>query len=182
MPSFFTSQAAWKIARTCISVHSRKVIASRQPRCPRASDSIRGAGSPWRATRRSPIPYRGRPPGRSVARCAEGTRVAAGRGCCCRQAVQLAENPFEVGLLQRQQLLERLPSPGLVARQNHFADAKDAILGKEHVLCPAETDAGRAEEPRHASVVRCIGIRANAEGADLVGPSEEAVKSRNVSD
>ena len=53
---------------------------------------------------------------------------------CHRQAIELAEDPFEIGLLKRQQLLERLPPARFVARQDHFPDAQDAVLGKEHVL------------------------------------------------
>ena len=93
-----------------------------------------------------------------------------------RHSVQLAEDAFEVVLLIRQQLIERVPPPFLVAREDHLAHAEDAFLLKEHVLGAAQADARRAEQPRHARVLRRVGVRAHAHRADRVRPLQQAIE------
>ncbi len=93
-----------------------------------------------------------------------------------RHAGELAEDAFEVGFLERQQLVERLAASCLVAREDHFAHVEDALLGEEHVLRAAKTDAVRAEEACDARVVRRVGVCADAEGSDLVCGAEEAIE------
>jgi hypothetical protein len=56
-------------------------------------------------------------------------------------------------------------------------DVLDAVLGEEHVLGAAQSDAFGAELARHFGVARDIGIGAHADlAAELVGPLHEALQ------
>ena len=60
-----------------------------------------------------------------------------------RQPGHRLEDPLEVALLDRQQLVERRPPAVLVLGQDHLAHDREALLGHEHVLGAAEADALR---------------------------------------
>ena len=72
------------------------------------------------------------------------------------------EDPFEVRLLHRQQLLERAAPLRLGPRHDHLAHDRKPVLGHEHVLGAAEPDALRAELAGPRRVLRCVGIRPDA--------------------
>ena len=90
-----------------------------------------------------------------------------------RRAVHRLEDPVEVVALERQQLVERLAPVGLVVGQDHALDDRNATLAEEHVLGAAQTDAARAKGVGELGLIGQIGVRANAERPDLVGPGED---------
>ena len=83
------------------------------------------------------------------------------------------EDPLEVGLLHRQQLVERDAARRLVARQDHLLHDRQPVLGHEHVLGAAEADALGAELARLGGVLGRVRVRAHAQPAELVGPVED---------
>ena len=83
------------------------------------------------------------------------------------------EDALEVGLLHRQQLVERDAARCLVPRQDHLLHDRQPVLGHEHVLGAAEADALRSELARLGGILGRIRIRAHAEPAELVGPVED---------
>ena len=95
-----------------------------------------------------------------------------------RQAVHRLEHALEVGLLHRQQLVERGPAAGLVVGHDHRLHLRLAVGGHEHVLGAAEPDALGAERARTARVLGRVGVRAHAERAQLVAPAEDGLEVR----
>ena len=83
------------------------------------------------------------------------------------------EDPLEVGLLHRQQPVERRAALLLVAGQDHLADDREPVLGHEHVLGAAEADALGAELARLRRVLGRVGVRAHPQAAELVRPAED---------
>ena len=83
------------------------------------------------------------------------------------------EDPLEVGLLHRQELVERDPAGGLVARHDHLLHDRQPVLRHEHVLGAAEADALGAELARLGGILGRVGVRAHAQPAELVGPVED---------
>src|SRR5690606_5766987 len=65
-----------------------------------------------------------------------------------RQTAHLLKDLVEVAALERQQLRQSLAPTLLVVGQDHLAYGTDAVVGKEHVLGPAQADAFGAELPR----------------------------------
>ena len=88
-----------------------------------------------------------------------------------RQAVHRLEEALEVALLQRQQLVEggaTVPIGGQ-DRPDHL---RAAVGAEEHVLGPAQADPLGAELARPARVLGSVGVRADVQPAQLVGPGE----------
>src|ERR1035437_2845398 len=94
-----------------------------------------------------------------------------------REAVHGGEEPGEIPALHGEELQQGLAAALFVARQNHGLHVLDAVLGEEHVLGAAQSDAFGAELARRFGVARDIGIGAHAElAAELVGPRHEALQ------
>ena len=92
-------------------------------------------------------------------------------------AVHRLEDSFEVAALHRQQLGQRAPPSGLVARDDHLAHRVDAVALEEHVLGATEPDALGAEAARDARIVRRVGV-----GAHLSRRTSSAQPSRRAND
>ena len=75
----------------------------------------------------------------------------------------------EVLALQRQELLESLFAAGFVVGKDHLSHRDDTVAFEEHVFCAAQADAFGAELDGDGSVVRRVGVGADAEFAVLVG-------------
>ena len=89
-------------------------------------------------------------------------------------AVHRLEHAVEVVALQRQQLVERLPAIGFVVGEDHPLHDRDAALAEEHVLGAAQPDAARAERVGELGLIRQVGVGADAQRAELVGPRRAA--------
>ena len=93
-----------------------------------------------------------------------------------RQTRHDLEQIGEVAALNRQEFCQRGAAALLVVGENHFAHRDDAVALEEHVLGTAEADPLGPELPRHAGVVRRVGIGANAEAARFVRPFHDRRK------
>ena len=90
-----------------------------------------------------------------------------------RQAGHDLEQPDEVLALHRQDLGQRRAPALLVVGQDHLAHRDDAVALEEHVLGAAEADALGAELARLGCVRRRLGVGADAQRAELVGPGHQ---------
>ncbi len=90
-----------------------------------------------------------------------------------RQARHRAQDALEVGLLHRQETLERRLAALLVARHDHLADDRQALLRHEHVLGAAEPDALGAEAACALGVLGRVGVGADAQAPPLVRPGAD---------
>jgi len=86
------------------------------------------------------------------------------------------EDLLEVGLLHRQEPVERLDALSLGRCKDHLAHDRQPVLGHEHVLRPAEADALGAVRPGADCVGRRVGVRAHLEHAELVRPFEHLIE------
>ena len=86
------------------------------------------------------------------------------------------EHAVEVVALQRQQLVERLAAIGFVVGEDHPLHDRDAPFAEEHVLGAAQADAARAERVGELRLIRQVGVGADAEPAELVGPRQQLVE------
>ena len=93
-----------------------------------------------------------------------------------RQAGHRLEDPLEVLLLEGEQLRERVATLLLPRCHDHRAHERQALLGHEHVLGPAEPDPLGAELPRLGRVGRSVGIGPHLQAADLVGPAQQVLE------
>ena len=93
-----------------------------------------------------------------------------------RQPGHGLEDALEVGLLERQQPVERIATPGLVGCEDHLLHDGQPLLAEEHVLGAAEPDALRAELAGLRRVVGVVGVRAHLEPAQVVGPLEDRLE------
>ena len=87
------------------------------------------------------------------------------------------EEALEVGLLEREQLVERLAPARLVGGHDHPLHLRLAVGRHEHVLCPAEADPLGAEPARALGVLRGVGVGPHAQCAQLVGPAEHRLEA-----
>ena len=87
-----------------------------------------------------------------------------------RPVLHDGEDVDEVAALKRKEPGEGLAALVFVFGQDHGADMVDASFLEEHVLGAAEADALAAELERGFAVHDGVRVRANAEGAVLVGP------------
>ena len=86
------------------------------------------------------------------------------------------EDPLEVGLLHRQQLVERRATILLGDGEDHLLHHRQPLLLHEHVLGAAEADALGAELARLGGVLRRVGVGAHAQPAHVVGPGEDRLE------
>ncbi|CEG08892.1 hypothetical protein BN961_02312 [Afipia felis] len=89
------------------------------------------------------------------------------------QALHDLEQFDEVGALHRQKLCKRRAAGLFVFGDDHLADGADARFLEEHVLGAAQADAFGAELERGARIRRGIGIGADLEFAELIGPTHQ---------
>ena len=93
-----------------------------------------------------------------------------------RQAGHRLEDPFEVGLLEREEPVERVAAAALVRGEDHLLHHRQPLLAEEHVLGAAEADPLRAELARLRRVLGVVGVRAHLEAPQLVGPAEDRLE------
>ena len=93
-----------------------------------------------------------------------------------RESRHRLEDPLEVGLLHRQQPVERAAAALLVARHDHLLHDGQPLVAEEHVLGAAEADPLRAELARADRVLRCVGVRAHLQLTNVVGPPEHRLE------
>ncbi len=93
------------------------------------------------------------------------------------RALHRLEDAVEVVALHRQQLVERGAAIGFVVGQNHPLNDRNAALAEEHVLGSAEADAARAKRVGGLGLIGLIGVGADAEAAELVGPFQQLVEA-----
>ena len=89
------------------------------------------------------------------------------------EAFHLTVQPDEVLLLQREQLRQVALALFPRAGQDHVLHDRDPILGKEHMLGPAEPDPLGPEAPGDAGLLRHVRIGPDPQHPELVGPLEE---------
>ena len=87
-----------------------------------------------------------------------------------RVARHRPQDALEVGLLERQQPVERAAAAGLVGGHDHLAHHGEPLVAEEHVLGAAQADPLGAELARPDRILGRVGVRAHPEPADLVGP------------
>ncbi len=90
-----------------------------------------------------------------------------------RPAAHRLEDAHEVLALHREQLVERRLADRLVVGKDHVAHERHAVGAEEHVLSAAEADALRAECDRLSGMLGRVGVGADAQLAELVGPRHE---------
>ena len=88
------------------------------------------------------------------------------------------EDPLEVRLLHRQQLLERHPALRFGRGEDHLLHVREAVLRHEHVLGPTQADPLGAELACLRGVLRCVGVGPDAQATRCVGPAENRVEVR----
>ena len=93
-----------------------------------------------------------------------------------RQPRHRLEDRLEVGLLEREEPVERVAAALLVAREDHLLHDGQPLVAEEHVLGAAEADALRAELARLRGVLGVVGVRAHLEAPRLVGPLEKRLE------
>ena len=64
--------------------------------------------------------------------------------------------------------------------KDHRAHVRQAVLGEEHVLGAAQSDAFGAERTRLQGIARNVGVGANTHAAEGLGPSHELEQLRIV--
>ncbi len=90
-----------------------------------------------------------------------------------RQALHDLEQLDEIGALHRQQFGQRGTTGLFVLGENHLTHGADPGFLEEHVLGAAQPDALAAELDRGARVVGGVGVDANAELAEGIGPAHQ---------
>ena len=93
-----------------------------------------------------------------------------------RQPRHHLEDRLEVGLLKRQQPVERRTPPRLVGGEDHLLHDRQPLVAEEHVLGAAEPDSLRAELTRLRRVLRVVGVRAHLQTAYVVRPREHRLE------
>ena len=93
-----------------------------------------------------------------------------------RQPAHRLEDPVEIGLLERQQLGERLAAARLVVGEDHPLHHRQPLVAEEHVLGAAEADPLGAELARADGVGGVVGVRADLEPSEAVGPAEDRLE------
>ena len=86
------------------------------------------------------------------------------------QAGHRLEDPLEVGLLDRQQPVERRTPAVLVGGQDHLPHQPEPVGVREHVLGPAEPDPLGAELAGLGRVRGVVGVRPHPQPPDPVRP------------
>ena len=94
-----------------------------------------------------------------------------------REAGHRLEEALEVGLLEREQLVERRAPARLVGGHDHPLHLRLAVGRHEHVLGPAQADALGAEPARALRVLRGVGVGPHPQRAQLVGPAQHRLEA-----
>ena len=94
-----------------------------------------------------------------------------------REAGHRLEEALEVGLLEREQLVERRAPARLVGGHDHPLHLRLAVGRHEHVLGPAQADALGAEPARALRVLRGVGVGPHPQRAELVGPAQHRLEA-----
>ena len=79
-------------------------------------------------------------------------------------------------LLKRQKLIERSLAIFFILGKNHLAHRGDSIALEEHMFGSAKSYALRAKITRTLSILRGIGVGADAKRAKLVRPLHDRLK------
>ena len=95
-----------------------------------------------------------------------------------RQLAHRLEEPFEVGLLHRQQPSECGRALLVGRRENHLAHDREPVGRHEHVLGAAEADSFRSVCAGAHRVGRCVGVREHAQAPRVVCPAEDELERR----
>ena len=93
-----------------------------------------------------------------------------------RQPVHDFEDPLEVAALDREQLRERLATPGFIRGDDHLTHQRDTVTLEEHVFGPAQPDPLGAEFARPAGVSRDVGVGPDPQPALGVGPRHQSIE------
>jgi hypothetical protein len=93
-----------------------------------------------------------------------------------REAGHRLEQTLEVLLLERQQIGQRRAAGVTGLGHDHRPHLRLTVLGHEHVLGAAQADPFGPQLPSPTCVPRCVGVGADAEVADLVGPAQDLLK------
>ena len=107
-----------------------------------------------------------------------------------RQAVHRLEDADEVLLLVRLERGQGLLPPLLVVGEDHLPHVDDSLALEEHVLGAAQSDPLGAERAGLDGILGRVGVGADLEGPDLVGPGHElgemagdrGIDGRNLAD
>ena len=78
--------------------------------------------------------------------------------------------PMKSSLLERLELGQRGLAAGLVVGEDHLPHGDDPLVAEEHVLGAAQADPLGAELAGLGGVLGRVGVGADLERADLVGP------------
>src|SRR5215475_15870748 len=87
-----------------------------------------------------------------------------------RQTIHNPKDSLKIALLHGQNLPQRFASLALRFRHDHLAHGHNAVLGKEHVLRPAQPNAFGTELPGDLRIAWCVRVTAYPELAITVGP------------
>src|SRR5712691_8386345 len=93
-----------------------------------------------------------------------------------RQTVHNPKDGLKIAFLHGQNLLQRFASLALRFRHDHLTHGHKAVLGKEHMLGPAQPNAFGAELPGDLRVAWRIRVATHPELAITVGPCYELRK------
>jgi hypothetical protein len=92
----------------------------------------------------------------------------------------LGEQPLEVALLEREQLIQSGVAAGVIVGHDHGPHQRLAIGGHEHVLGPAQSDSLGAKPVSAQGVLRRVGVGANAQRGQLWRTSDRARLERGA--
>src|SRR5215475_4655364 len=93
-----------------------------------------------------------------------------------RQTIHNAKDGLKIAFLHSQNLLQRFASLALRFRHDHLAHGHNAVLGKEHVLGPAQSNAFGTELPSNLRIARRVRVAPHPELAITVSPFHELRK------
>ena len=78
--------------------------------------------------------------------------------------------------MEREEPLERRPSPSFRVRKDHLLHHRQALVPEEHVLGAAEPDPLCSERPGTQCILRSVRVGADAEPSSVVGPREHRLE------
>ena len=92
------------------------------------------------------------------------------------QSAHCSQDPLEVALLHRRKLVQRGEALVLITREDHATHGREPLLAHKHVLGATQADPLGTEASGSLGVFGCVGIGADAQGADLVGPPGQTLE------
>src|SRR5262245_9303661 len=93
-----------------------------------------------------------------------------------RQTVHNAKDGLKIAFLHSQNLLQRFASLALRFCHDHLAHSHNAVLGKKHMLGPAQPNAFGTELPGDLCIARRVRVAPHPELAITVSPCHELRK------